>query len=167
MKMHAQRIAPITAVQVKKIHALKNAMDIDDDLYRFILGDMFQVASSKELDKHQAGRLIEEMEAKAVELGRWERRPDKRERFRNLARRAGMASPEQLRKIEAMWSEVSRVPQPEERTKALRHFIERVAKVSDLRFLDIEGAGKVLNALKAMQSRAGEAGKGKARQKAL
>jgi hypothetical protein len=49
-----------------------------------------------------------------------------------------------------MWADNSRVPDAEGRKKALRAFILRVAGVSDLRFLDDEGAGKVLNALGAM-----------------
>jgi hypothetical protein len=52
-----------------------------------------------------------------------------------------------------MWQEISRAPEGKERAVALRTFINRIAKVSDLRFLDSDGAGKVLNALKTMQTR--------------
>lgn len=162
MGANTQSKAPITAAQIKKIHALKTALGFDDGLYRFILSNSFGVTSSKDLNSIQAGGLIEIMEAKAVECGSWERSGDKPKKFSALASRCNMASPEQLRKIEAQWAEVSRVP-PEEREKALRRFVYRIAKVSALRFLDQEGAGKVINALTAMQKQGKPLEKGKTR----
>ena len=152
MRANAQNKFPITAGQIKKIHALKNALGMDDELYRQTLHNYYQAKSSKELNQQQAGELIEVMEATAVQGGVWTRREEKLTRTASLGERPGMASPGQLKKIQAQWNDVSRVEQPEERAKALRHFIERIAKVSDLRFLDATGAGKVLNALKAMQA---------------
>ena len=140
----------ITTEQIKMIHTLKNAMTLDDQVYRESIYNLFRVTSSKDLDCEQATSLIEVMKDTALKFGVWEERADKRKRFNDLGERGGMASPEQLRKIEAQWQEVSRVEQPEDKAKALRHFVERIAKVSDLRFLDFAGAGKVLNALKAM-----------------
>jgi hypothetical protein len=46
---------------------------------------------------------------------------------------------------------VSRIEDPKDRRKGLRSFLERVVKISDLRFLDQDGAGKIINALSAMQ----------------
>lgn len=156
----------ITGAQIKMVHALKSALDITDKSHwHEVLYTRFGVISSKELNMEQAGKLIDEMRAKAIEYGVWEQREDKRQRFDNLADRPAMGTPEQLRKIEAQWQDVSRVA-PEERGKALRHFITRIAKVSDLRFLDQEGAGKVLNALKAMQNRGKGAKKAKTSGKA-
>jgi len=140
----------ITAGQIKKIHALINALAIDDDTYRTMLFERFQVNSSKKLSFIVAGLFINELETMALAAGVWEKRTGRKQRFNDLDGRAGMASPAQLRKVEALWAENSRVPEPQGRMKALRSFIYRVAGVSDLRFLDDDGAGKVLNALGTM-----------------
>lgn len=142
----------IKPIQVKKIHALKSALKLSDEVYRDVLFTCFRVESSKQLNTLQADRLIGDLEEKAVAAGVWEsRRRD--QRFKVLQGRGGMATPPQLRMIESIWHQVSRAPDPESRSKALRSLLERVAKVSDLRFLDQEGAGKMINALKAMQAR--------------
>jgi hypothetical protein len=144
----------ITKAQIKMIHCLKSALEIDDPTYREILDTWFQVGSSKDLTAAQAETLIRELKEKAVSAGVWEQRPVRKKKFDEWeGRRGDMASPPQLRKIEVMWSEVSRIEDPEGRKKALRSFLERIAKVSDLRFLDFEGAGKVINALNSMRKR--------------
>lgn len=169
MRPTARQSAPITMAQIKLVHALRRALLLDDDLalWQGLLYERFKVISSKELDKTQAASLIDEMQNKAIELGLWEKREDKRQRFNKLAGRPDMASPEQLRKIEAMWQEISHAPEGPERVSALRGFIARIAKVSDLRFLDQDGAGKVLNALKAMQTKEQNPKKPKTRKKAI
>jgi len=154
----SRRTTPITAAQIKLVHALKRVLLLEDDpvLWQQLLYERFKVTSSKELTVDQAGKLIDELQAAALKHGLWEAREDMRQRFNKLDNRPGMATPEQLRKIEATWQAVSRAPEGQERVVALRSFINRIAKVSDLRFLDSDGAGKVLNALKVMQSRKGQ-----------
>ncbi len=143
---------PITANQCRKIHAMKSAMGMADEDYRAMLRGMFGGESSTHLSFQAAGQLIEEMEAKAVGMGVWTHKGGAVQRFNELADRKGsMATPAQLRKIEAVWEEVSRINDPDLRAKALRNFVERTAKVSALRFLDKGRATKVLNGLKAMQ----------------
>ena len=78
----------------------------------------------------------------------------KPKRFDNLDNRPGMASAPQLRKIEAMWQDISIIPEPDARGRALRHFVKRISGVADLRFLDSQGAGKVINAMNAMLKQA-------------
>lgn len=146
----------ITAGQIKKIHALKGALAMDDDTYRAVLAGQFNTTSSKNLTADQAHNLIADLEQKAVAGGKWEQRAGRQKKFDDLDSRSGaMASPPQLRKIEAQWAEVTRATTPEDSKRALRHFLERLAKVSDLRFLDALGAGKVINALTVMQKKAG------------
>lgn len=146
--------ATLTKTQIKMIHSLKNALQLDDPTYRSILDDRFQVGSSKDLSLNQAEVLIRELKEIAVRTGVWKQRPGRKNKFDEWeGRRGGMATPPQLRKIEAMWQEVSRIDEPEGRKKALRSLLERIVKVSDLRFLDSEGASKVINALSSMQKR--------------
>ncbi|MBJ6800209.1 regulatory protein GemA [Geomonas propionica] len=163
MRTNERNKAPITTAQIKKIHALKNAMAITNDEYRDLLRELFGARSSKDLTQAEAGVLIEDMETVAVDSGVWQRAVDKRNRLDDLGDRPGMASAEQLKKIEAQWKAVSRTDKPAERAMALRHFIERIAKISDLRFLDVAGAGKVLNALKAMKAMKATKAAGKAK----
>ena len=157
----------INAAQIKKIHALKGALAMDDDTYRAVLAGQFNATSSKNLTGEQAHDLLSDLEHKAVAAGKWEKRDrypasssknkEMRTRYNDLeTRRGNMASPAQLRKIEAQWAEVTRAQTPEESKRALRHFLERVVKVSDLRFLDAAGAGKVINGLTEMQINTGE-----------
>lgn len=144
----------ITERQIRLIHALKNALGLEDTDYRSVLWTRFGVLSCKLLDQDAAGCLIEEMEEVAVKAGVWESREDKRQRFNDLRGRKGdFASPEQLRFIEALWEEASRIPESARRKRGLRTFLEKVAKASDIRFLNRDGAGKVINALEAMKGK--------------
>ena len=144
----------ITNNQIKLVHTLKSAIHLNDSSYCEILDNWFRVSSSKELNSAQAEELISELKKHAVSIGAWESQPDQRKKFDEWESRAGgMATPQQLRKIEVMWHEISRTEEPGGRKKALRSFLERVVKVSDLRFLDFEGAGKIINALQAMGKR--------------
>lgn len=143
----------ITASQIKKIHTVKGALCLDDDTYRAILTERFGVASSKELTRLQASDLIDELERQAIACSKWVKRTPSPKKFVELEGRYGMASPAQLRKIEAMWNDVSRMEEPDAKRKALRHFVERITRVSDLRFLNMDGACRVICALEAMKKR--------------
>lgn len=149
-----QNEPPITQQQIKRLHTLKNALGMDDATYRAALDNAAGVTTSKDLTISQAAGLIDDWQSKAQKAGVWERRTPRPKKFDDLDSRRGvvaMATPPQMRMIEGIWSDVSRATDPEARKTALRHFINRVAKVSDLRFLDRDGATAVINALVAMQ----------------
>lgn len=163
---------PITAAQIKRIHTIKHILNISDDNYRAALDSRFNLTTCKDLTLHQAISFITELEklASKVQTERFQTQRDeakqkaeeaKPKRFDNLDNRPGMASAPQLRKIEAMWQDISIIPEPDARGRALRHFIKRISGVADLRFLDSQGAGKVINALNAMQKKSKAPTKGK------
>lgn len=139
----ARAIAGITPAQIKKIHALKTALGLDDAAYRTALSAC-GVETSKSLSFSGAAELIDDFEQKAVKAGLWKKiswsAPE--------SRREGFASPAQLALIESLWAEVSNAPN---KKTSLRHFVTRQAKVSDPRFLRDCDASKVICALKAMQ----------------
>lgn len=138
----------VTASQVKKIHTLKSLLDVREETYRRMLGN-YNVATSKALTFKQADELIQLFERFATEKGLWENYDGKHEK---LSCRTGMATPAQLRMIEGIWAEL--YPETEKkRAAALRTYLFRFFKVSDLRFLDAEKVNKVLHALKQMQAR--------------
>ncbi len=152
MKGQAKNKRPITANQCRKIHALKNSMALTDEEYRSFLMCLFGVDSSTALTFHTAGLFIEEMEKKAVNSGVWTPKAGTKQRFNEMAgRRRDMATPAQLRVIESIWQGVSYAEDTTARAKALQIFVERTAKVSNMRFLTKEGATKVINGLNAMQ----------------
>lgn len=141
-----------TPGEIKKIHALVAALKIDDDLYREILWNRFNTRSSKELTNFQADQLIEELEKIAIQKGVWKKSAFK-QKHEALDGRPGFASTAQLALIESTWTKVSKMETPELKAKALRGFILKVAGVSDLRFLNKSGAGKVIIALRSMEKR--------------
>lgn len=171
---------PITAAQIKRIHTIKHILGVSDENYRECLDSRFGVSTSKALTVQQATSFIDELEKLALQLqgDRYQAKKDearqkaeeaeaqKPKRFDHLDNRPGMASGAQLRKIEAMWQDISIIPEPEPRARALRQFIKRIVKVADMRFLNSQDAGKVINALSAMSEREMEPEKAKSRKTA-
>ncbi len=136
---------PIKAWRIKRIHALLSKCGIADEDYRARMKENYGVSTYKELSSKQAKTLIGDIEAFAkewnIDIG------GKRE----WARRPGMATPAQLRKIEAMWKNVSRAKTAKARSKALRTFLTNRFGVSDLRFMTHEMPPKIIRALYAMK----------------
>lgn len=62
-----------------------------------------------------------------------------------------MATPGQLRKIEAMWMGVSKMPTYPAREKALKGFLKRITGVEELRFIESWRVQKVIRAVEAMR----------------
>ncbi len=164
MAQAQHKCKPITAAQVKRIHTLLHVLGISDENYRAALESRFGVTTCKELTLMEAKSFIDELEklAQKTDRERYQAKMNKAaeefagkqpKRFDNLDNRPGMASGAQLRKIEATWQEISIIPEAEPRAKALRRFIQRITGVAHIRFLDVEMAGKVINAMNAMQKR--------------
>jgi hypothetical protein len=128
-----------------------NALAFPDEAYRKGLKDLFSVDTSKALTERQAAYLINVLEMDGVMNGVWERRGYGTSTTSSGC--ANMATPAQLRKIEATWNGL--YPEKDEslRQKNLRAFLFRSFRVSDVRFLDKETANKVLFALGKMTRR--------------
>jgi len=143
----------ITKRQIKKIHALKNRLGWSDEEYREYLmreSDGF-ATSCKDLREDEAERLIRKMEFLAVAKGVWQRYEGVK-RYEGLGNREGMATPRQLRMIEAMWKEVSKYRRNKEaRERSLRHFLRRIVGVDRLEFLEDYQVKKVVEAIKRMK----------------
>ena len=136
---------PIKAWQIKRIHFLLNRCGIADEDYRARMSEDYGVRTCKKLASDQAKTLIQDIEAFAKE---WNidisLRPD-------YVHRPGMATPAQLRKIEAMWANVSRAKTAKARRKALRTFLTKRFGVSDPRFIPHEMPSKIIHTLAAMK----------------
>lgn len=142
-----------TAEQIKKIHTLKGALGLDDGTYRDMLADKYGASSSKGLNVLQAADLIDDLTEKAVSAGVWTVRRG-RAKYDDLKGRDKLAAtPAQLRMIEAMWRDVSRMTTDEDRAKALRSFVHRIVGVNDLRFLLKADVQRLVKSLENMGAR--------------
>jgi len=143
----------ISKGQIKKIHALKHALQLSDDDYRkLIYVNFYPANSSKRLSFEQAETFIKNLESMAIEKGVWT--PYKgQSAYEDLGYREGMASPAQLRKIEAMWKDISGGGGGKARKKALRNWLNKYFGLSDLRFLSTARVNDVIHALGKMEGR--------------
>ncbi|HOW51791.1 MAG TPA: regulatory protein GemA [bacterium] len=149
-------MSTITKDQIKRIHILKAALGWTEDKYRDVLAFKYGVESSKELEALAAAALINDMEQQAIAAGKWQKRPakapeKKRKYDELLGRDPFLASPAQLRMIEAMWQQVARSPEPD---KALGHFLKRIVKCEHITWIDKNDAHKVIKALQQMGAQA-------------
>jgi hypothetical protein len=139
--------------QIRKIHALKKALCMTDERYReMIYANFCPALSCKDLNYLQAEFLINNLTAIATEKGVWEQFPGK-SAYEDLRIRDGMATPGQLRKIEAIWKDVSKNTNFGTRRIALRVWLEKYFMVSAMRFIDSAKAQKIICALEDMQRR--------------
>lgn len=74
-----------------------------------------------------------------------------KERYDELGFRDGMATPKQLRMIESMWMEVSRMPNYAAKQKALEGFLMRVVRVQQLEWVEDWMVQKIVNAINHMK----------------
>lgn len=135
-----------TQKQIKKIHALKSRLNFSDEEYRSYLMTEGLVTSCKDLSERESEILIRKMELAAVAKGVWERYTKRK--YEELGRREGMATPRQLRMIEGMWKEVSRMRTEEGRKRALRYFIKRITGKDSIKFLEQSDVEKLVQAIK-------------------
>lgn len=133
----------ITKSQIKKIHTLKNILNINNDVYIDMLFD-FGVDSSKQLSFESAQIFIEILEAQAAKLKGWKIKPKK---YEQLNRDSIMASPSQLRMIEGLWRDVCYFDNDKFAKKSLRKFLHRVFNKDDVMFLTKKQASKVIQAI--------------------
>lgn len=135
--------------QKKIIHTLKFKMNLPDLAYLDMLAE-YNVQSSKYLTFVQAKKFIQTLSLQAERMGVWKTnsRTKKYESLSNRSRH--MASPAQLRMIEAMWKDVSRANTSHERQTALNKFLYRIVKVDNMEWLEKYHVEKVIKAIEAM-----------------
>jgi hypothetical protein len=112
--------APVNSDQIKILHTVKSKLGLDQDTWRDVLSG-YNVETSKHLSFHQAAELISRLVNQAVESGVWEKQSQ--QRYENYRDRRGWATPNQLRMLEGMWSEVSVANTAEDKRKAFEKFV--------------------------------------------
>ncbi|HOJ19570.1 MAG TPA: regulatory protein GemA [Ignavibacteriaceae bacterium] len=149
--MSAQRnINPVTNGQKAKIHIAIQQLNISDQQYRDILSG-FNNSEGKscnsctELNFDQAETLLRLF----VKLG-WKKKirekPLKYESFAN--RDSRFATPEQMRRIDAIWNTSSKVREKTE--EAMNKFIKRIAGVDHISFLLATDVHKIIKAIQGL-----------------
>ena len=138
-----------TTFQIRKIHALKNVIGMDDDLYREMLMS-FDVTSSKDLTFTEAAIFVDILEDKAVAINKWIKQPKK---YADLNRTENMASDAQLRMIESLWRDVCYFNDDKFAKKSLRKYLKSKFKVDDIMFLTRAKACKVIQAITAIKKK--------------
>lgn len=130
--------------QIKKIHALKGALKLDDELYRELLA-AFKVKTSTKLSIPKADELIKDLEEKAVSAGVWE----KRKPARKAKTTRKLADGEQARLIRYLWLQLHEAGKVQNSSEeALAAYVKRMTGVAALQWLDVNKASTVIEALK-------------------
>lgn len=136
------------AEQYRQIHGLVRLLGMNDEAYRDMLRDRYQVESSKQLSTQQRSSLIKSLR---------EQVHGKVQKFNELSGRAKhKASPAQLRAIEAMWAQVSRAETSEDRRKALNAFCKRLTGVEVVTWICKGDAKVLIKAIHAMGAQSPE-----------
>ena len=129
-----------TQLQIRRIHTLKTFLCMSDEVYRKML-QSFQVCSSKNLTEAEANILISTLQERAdklkYKLKKYDELKDRDEK---------MATPLQLRKLEATWNEIQRLKTNGRKT-SLKSYLKNHFKVDNLKFLSKTKAGKIISVL--------------------
>lgn len=137
------------------IHTLVSRTGMRDEDYRAMLWDRYQASSSKDLTRAQTNDLV----AALHELLPAEERqahprpqiaPGVGKRFENLATRDGMATPAQLRMLEASWVQRSRAEDLAAKQAAFRTWLLGRFRVERIEWIPRRQVGQILRAIQAV-----------------
>lgn len=131
------------AQDFKVIHGLARLLGLNDEAYRDMLNDRYHVRSSKELNPQQRFQLIKELREKVH---------SNVQKFNDQH----LATPRQLRAIEAMWAKVSRATTAADRKKALDAFVKRLTGIDHVRWITMHDAQTLIKAIQAMGAKSPE-----------
>lgn len=147
--MTEKTIQMINKFQIVKIHALKKNLGWDEMTYREFLSTQFAGrTSSKQLNANEAALLIGLMEHMVGRSGAWKPNEKKYDDLKD--RGALMATPKQLRLIEALWAGVSRTTGEKDRGQALNKLLNNKFGIGDIKWIKRSEVNKIVKMLKAM-----------------
>ena len=158
---YPQSKASLTNAQKALLHKAKAEIGLDDATYRDMLFNVAAVRSSCDLTqrgfeavmKHLAERGFKKQHGTHEFTGYVSR---KKKWDKAKGNRAGMATTAQLALIETDWDMLRWYWAPKgfgNATLALRAFLQRTAKVSDLHFLSFKGAIQVITVIKKIEAK--------------
>lgn len=138
------------------IHAAKSQLNLSEDSYRELLSG-FGVKSSKDLTTFQADKLISDLvsmgyvqRSKSQNRGKKNGRGWGNKKFSYLQNRdPEFATPKQLRMLDGMWHEVSRL----KTDSSFDHFIKRIAKVDSIEWISKKHVQQLRAALQDLKNK--------------
>ena len=142
-----------TAKQRQDIGYLRKLLNLDDDLYYEMLLNIYGVSSSKKLTLCQAKEFLNKLRDIGRKMGVFKStriHSFQKYKYNNWGQRENMATPKQLRMIEALWFKVSRQTNDTDRKNALNSFIQRIIGVQNIRFLKKTDINKLKKAMENM-----------------
>jgi len=139
----------------KVIHVLLSQTGMSDENYRALLWDRYKVNSSKGLTAAQATDLVTCLHgllpAEVRKLYPTPTiAPGTRKRFERIGQRDGMATPAQLRMLEAEWVRRSRAETLEEKQDTFRSWLANRG-ITRLEWIPREDVGRILRALQSVK----------------
>lgn len=140
-----------TKSQVRRIHVVAHALGLEDADRKADMQEVYGVDSSPRLTYSQADTYITHLEDRARSQG-IAVPPPPLKRYADLGDRPGMASPAQLRLIEALWAEVSRYKGRDDRHRALCSFLFKRFGRSHPTMIEARQVRQVVAALKTMKT---------------
>ena len=158
-KLLGAQMSGINKGQIKVLHTLVSKLGIGEDAYREMIQEAHGFsATCKDLSKDEADTIIKRLEEEAIAKGVWQKPAMTKAyglKYEELGDRPGMASPAQLRMIEAMWKGVSIMKSPGARAMALQKFIFRICKVQEMKWLRNYHVEKIVSAIEHMKLKEG------------
>ncbi len=127
-----------SAAQIKAIWALGKRLDMDEDDLHAIAYRISGLESISALTGREAGRMIDELKARAGE------RPG----VPRCSMGGTRATDAQRRMITVLTRDLGWIDKPER----LRGFLRKYAGVEDMRFLTVQQGARVIDGLKAMRN---------------
>ncbi len=156
-----QRKPGITAAQKSLLHIAQRLLGLDEGTYRDILQSVAGVRSSNDLGPRGFDAVMAHLDKcgfkKTHGAHEYAGYASRLKYWRTLVGdRPGMATPEQLARLETDWDLMRWYWTPRgfaNRELALRAFLRRVTKSEDLRFLPLTQAKQAITAMKKIEQR--------------
>lgn len=135
--------------QIQKIHIAKNYLGFDDEEYRTFLKRETGKESSKDLTFHEADKVLYEFKRigwkEKARNGKAGDSSPKKMKYEDLGKRPGMATPKQLRMIEAMWMTGPNIR--EKTQEALRRFLKNKFAIHGMRFIEEIDVSRIVKSI--------------------
>lgn len=143
----------------RTIHALVAHIGMSDEDYRAMLWDRFHASSSKDLTVHQVRDLVASLhQLLPAEVRAQHPRPQiaagAARRFEGLAGRDDMATPAQLRMLEASFVQRSRAETLPEKQAAFRAWLRSRFRIDRIEWIPRDQVGRILRATQGIDREA-------------
>ncbi|MEK7394368.1 MAG: phage protein GemA/Gp16 family protein [Fibrobacterota bacterium] len=136
----------------RTIHAQLARLGMADADYRVMLWDRYRASSSKDLTKAQAADLVASLHSLLPEADRAANpapvaMAGARRRYERLGDRDGMATPKQLRMLEAAFVQRSRGDALGDKQEAFRQFLRTHFSIDRPEWIERDQVGRILHAV--------------------